>query len=137
MAETEVKLDTKAWNSLLNKIGSKLKNVYPELRAATNTFGFKDIIEHFKQERGPAGRWARLKYRKGKALQDTGRLRNSLLPGSGMQERVGNNAVLLFTNVEYAGTHNYGKGKIPQREFMWLSSNAQEQILNYIMNKLV
>jgi phage gpG-like protein len=132
MAQSEVKLNSKEWNKLINKISKNLKNIVPILKPAVNVFGFKDINDHFQREQNPKGRWAKLKYRKGKPLQDTGNLRNSFLPA----RRQGRDAVLMINNAPYAGIHNYGKGRM-HREFMWLSQGAQENILNYIMNKLV
>ena len=57
----EVYLDDRRWRRLLNNIGEKVKNPYPLLRLGANTFGFQDIIDHFRQEKGPEGRWPRRK----------------------------------------------------------------------------
>ena len=132
MAETNVKLESKEWTKMLNKIEKNMKNINPILRAGINVFGFKDINDHFQREENPSGKWAPLKYRKGKPLQDTGNLRNSFLPAKDQ----GRNAVLMINNAEYASIHNSGKGRM-HREFMWLSDSAKQDILNYIMNKLV
>ena len=132
MANTEVKLDSKEWNKLFDKINKNLKNINPILKESVNVFGFKDINDHFRREANPNGKWAPLKYRKGKPLQDTGNLRNSFLPARAQ----GNNAVLMINNADYAGKHNYGKGRM-HREFMWLSQSAQEQILDYVMEKVI
>lgn len=51
-----------------------------------------------------------------KPLVDTARLRNSITV------RVTRQAVALGTNVIYAGTHLFGRGRIPARPFMPISS---------------
>lgn len=119
--------------------------------------GFKDIQQHFRDERGPHGKWPSLSpntvsaRRKGsgrtgkrrskikskfktRMLQDTGRLRNSFMPTGG-RRRFLPNSVVLFTDVEYAGIHNFGgkagrnqSVKIPKREFMWISESAKRQM---------
>lgn len=120
-------------------------------------FLFKDIQKHFKDERGSGGSWPKLKSRKGKPLQDTGRLKSSFISASGKD------FAKVSTNITYAGIHNDGgsiserfvrpikkkalhfltrdgkhafsKGHniptthIPQREFMWLSDEAKNNIL--------
>lgn len=137
MADTKVKLDSKHMSRYIKGMGVKLKNVHAQLKVGANTFGFSDIMKHFRDEQSSFGGWAPLKSRDGKPLQDTGTLRNSLMPSSGITKKVDSSSVLLFTNVKYAGKHNRGEGRIPQREFMWLSSNAQENILNLVMNWVV
>jgi phage gpG-like protein len=138
MSDTTVELDSKEWDDYLKQVGKKLEDSTNDLKVAVNIFGFKDIQEHFHSESGPNGGWEPLKYRKGKILQDTGTLRNSLLPGGGLSSEAKNEVLMFVAGPAsvYAGTHNYGRGAIPQREFMWLSENAQEQILNYVMNEI-
>jgi len=67
----------------------------------------------------------------------SGNLRKSFLPGMGQTKQKGKYGILLFTNVPYAGKHNYGLGGMPKREFMWLSGPAQERMLNLILSGLV
>lgn len=83
--------------------------------------GMSRTLVGFEKEQGPWGqRWDAPKYRSGKALQDTGRLRASIhveaTPGG----------FRLFTNVVYAAIHNFGgtirrgaRGiRIPMRQFL-------------------
>lgn len=133
MADSRVFFDSAEWDRYLKKTKQKIENIYPALKAAVSSMGFQNIIDHFEREENPRGRWAKLKYRKGKPLQDTGTLRNSFLPGRGKTERVGKASILMFTEIDYAGIHNKGKGRM-HREFMWLSDEAKELILKNIMN---
>ena len=137
---TPVTLSAKEWQKFLKKV-DKIKKPFPLLRSAFFTFGFADIQRHFRAESGPSGAWAGIK-RAGKILQDTGRLKNSILPGNAKQS--GRNGILIIAstkaagaNTEYAGIHNRGEGRVAKREFMWLSAIAQERILNQVMSKLV
>lgn len=67
----------------------------------------------FQQSRSPDGNaWARLKYREGMPLLDTGRLRNSILV------RTTDGGIRVSTNVVYAATHQYGRDSIPARPFL-------------------
>jgi len=85
---------------------------------------FREVINHFSTERGPSGRWKPLKsetikrrrQKSSKPLQDTGRLRGSL------RHRVVNRGKegVIFTNLKYAPTHQYGYKKIPARPYVWL-----------------
>ena len=88
-----VKLNAKDLKRSLNKINlaakilKKDKNI---LFKKISILAFKDIQDHFRKEAGPNGRWKPLKLRKGRILQDTGRLRGSLMPGIGKQMTQGN-----------------------------------------------
>lgn len=87
---------------------------------------YKECIEHFENEEGPKGKWeplspvtlARRRQGKGtggaKILQDTGRLRSSIL-FRGLRD-----SAIVFTNVIYGIIHQDGYKKIPQRKFLWL-----------------
>lgn len=81
---------------------------------------YREVMRHFEQEQGPAGRWrplAQPRERGGtKVLQDTGRLKGSI------RHRVlkGGKAGMIFTNIKYALQHQRGKGWLPARPFIWL-----------------
>lgn len=154
MAESKVLLDDRQWRWFIRDISKKLKNAIKYLKVGASTYGFRDIIDHFRKEEGSDGKWPkrsaftqRLYERKGKKdsrynpsnrlLQLTGNLRKSLLPASGRVRPKGKNTVMLFTDVPYAAKHNYGEGKIPQREFMWLSDQTTQKIVDYILGQVV
>lgn len=64
----------------------------------------KLVADGFKSQCDPYGvSWAPLKSRKGKILQDTGRLRASFAPGA-----VGPDGFSIGSNVEYAAAQQYG-----------------------------
>lgn len=150
-----VVLQSGEWTKFLRDLKANASNSYKWLMAGANTYGFRNVIEHFSKEEGPSGKWTKRSSRtqemykrlsrtnsrynpNNKLLQLTGNLRKSLLSGGSQNlKRYGNNAVMMFTNIEYAGKHNYGKGRIPQREFMWLSDKTQSDILELVLNKVV
>jgi phage gpG-like protein len=101
----------------------------------------RDVIRHFKEEMGDTGKWEALKpatllaRRTGekkrlgtKILQDTGRLRASI--GTGMEGA----RPFVGTNVIYGGTHQFGRGSIPERPFLWLSEDAKSELIVNMMN---
>ena len=163
MAELRLELKDEAWREFISNIDSRLKNPNKLLRTIYFTYGFKDIVQHFRDEEGSEGKWPprsdrtnemydRINKGKGKnagsyrssnkLLQLTGKLRSSLLYG---EERANNSsvtnhgqyAISIFSNVKYAGVHNYGYKNIPQREYLWLSENAQELMCRGILNFVI
>lgn len=61
----------------------------------------------------------RLKGKGGKPLLDTGRLRASLVAeGTGSVKEITRIGFRLGTNIVYAATHQYGRGRIPARPFI-------------------
>lgn len=69
--------------------------------------------EGFEKSRNPYGeKWKKLKYRNGQPLRLTGRLEASIRPVSSAERFV------LETNVVYSATHEFGRGPIPQRQFL-------------------
>ena len=102
---------------LTGDAGEKLKEVRKvvsdERRTVSRIIGIevqKGIQSNIRRGRDASGaKWPDLKYRNGKPLQDTGRLRNSitweLRPGG----------VRVGTNVIYAAVHNFGAVIKPKR----------------------
>ena len=127
----------------LKKIEQNIKNDRAMFTKMA-VWAFKDVQDHFQKESGSSGRWPSLSQatiksrRQGKKagrsprmLQDTGRLKNSLLPTTG-KTRFIPDGVILYTDLVYASAHNFGTDKIPQREFMWLSNEAKRQIIEVV-----
>lgn len=84
-----------------------------------------------------AGRpkWLGLKYRAGKPLTDTGRLKDSF---STMYD---NDTALVGTNIIYAAIHNFGgqagrnrKVTIPQREFLVLTNEDEQSLMDDVQD---
>jgi len=92
--------------------------------------GLADVLKHFRDESGPNGKWAPLKSRDGKILQDTGRLRGGTKAFT-MPDRT-----ILINNVAYGSYHQDGKG-VPQRKFLWISDKAfdlmEKTLLRYFI----
>ena len=111
---------------------------------------FRDVIEHFRRQEGPEDKWkdwsprysafmASIGRSGNKLLQFSGRLRNSFQPTNVRKVSEG---ILWFNNAKtakgfpYAAAHDQGGPKLPQRQFMWLSEKAtndiEEQILRFL-----
>jgi phage gpG-like protein len=105
---------------------------------------FRDIIKHFEQEAGPTGRWVEWSKsyqnaiakgwarKPGKILQDTGRMRNAFQISSFRRGANGYewfNPAKTASGFPYAAAHDEGGPKLPQRQFMWLSSTALDQVM--------
>jgi len=105
----------------------------------------RDIQLHFRNSESQDGKWQPV-LRGGKPLQKTGALQQSI------SEAIhGDDTIEVGTNLKYARIHNFGgvikpingkylsfkigdnwirkkQVKIPQREFMWLSEDADTKI---------
>ena len=140
MSDYELKIGLKGHHRIANKLLNveKLASNPRPILDRWAVLGFRDVIDHFRKEEGPGGSWAALsqatlqmrrkgkKSRSDKILQDTGTLRNSLLPGSGLT-RFEPTKVILSTRVEYGAKHEFGIG-VPKRRFMWISDAAKERM---------
>lgn len=91
-----------------------------------------DLAQGFSSSKSPEGvAWAPLKHPRpkghnqdNKPLIDTGKLQSSVLyQGADHIEGVSGQGLVIGTEVEYAGVHQYGSTKknIPQRKFMGFS----------------
>ena len=105
------------------------------------TKGWKDVIEHFRDESGPDGKWKALKHTRAsggnRILQDTGRLRLAQ-----RWRTVGYDEAHIFTQIKYAAIHNFGgtvktkSGKsfeMPQRKFLWISDKAKLSMIKTLL----
>lgn len=99
----------------------------------------RDVQKHFADEQAPHSKWQGLKpitiFRKGSSriLQDKRRLLQSIRTDSN------NNKAETGTNLKHKGfsypkLHNFGGTKTPQREFMWLSQEAEDRIVNTVVD---
>ncbi len=80
---------------------------------------------------GGRPKWLGLKYRNGKPLIDTEGLRESI------SKMADNDTAIVGTNMVYAAIHNFGgmagrnrKVRIPQREFMKLTEQDQDDLMD-------
>jgi len=151
MNDSKVILSDREWKEFFRKIKGNLSEPFRLLKVAANTYGFADIINHFKQETGERGAWAKRKKStqrsyasKGKKdrryspsnklLQLTGQLRNSLLPGEGKITKKGHFGALMFSTSRVGIYHQKGTSKMKKRDFMWLSGRATQRMSDLILS---
>ena len=153
----EAVLDTSQWDLFLTSLSKRFEKASEYLKVAVSTKGRADVLDHFANQSGPSGRWpprspkTQADYaRRGKTnakynpsnllLQLTGRLRGSILPAGreGGVKVINKNAVMLFSAVEYSRAHDEGiPGRLPQRQFMWLSSKGNEEVANVFLGAIM
>lgn len=156
--KAEATFDNKAVQDFINNLNRRTvfmkegNKKYVSLISATV---FQDVMDHFSKEEGSDGPWqmwtigyARQMNMKGKSgnkvLQDSGRLRNAFAPTKWKNDQ---GAIYWYNNAKtktgfpYAAAHDEGGPQLPQRDFMWLSSRALENIaertLQFIMEENV
>lgn len=122
--------------AFFRSIQSSLKNIKDgnnKFVALLDTVILRDLVEHFDNQMGSGGPWAKWNkaYAKNRAskgrtkiLQDTGFLRNNFQPNS---VRKVSGGLLWFNKTPYAGAHDEGIGQT-KRDFMWLSEKAAESL---------
>ena len=152
---TTVVLDDKQWKKFFGRLRRDLKDPLPKLKTLAATQGFANIIAHFRDERGYEGKWQQRKWTtqaayaklnkknkrynpNNKLLVLTGDLRKDFRIAK-RQKRghiISNHGVELYTEIPYAGTHNYGHGDIPKREFMYLDGDTQQKLADSLIKWL-
>lgn len=154
MADSVVLLDDREWRRFLRGMRDKLRDPFALLKLGAMTYGFQDIIDHFRQEQGSEGSWAKRKpstqrsyARMGKydrryspsnrLLQLTGKLRGSLLPTKGGIKRQGRYGALMFSSSPVGIFHQKGTRKMVKRDFMWLNDPAQQRMVDLILSRVV
>ncbi len=112
---------------------------------------YGDVMDHFKQEMGSKGAWQawstmysrhmqRIGRGNNKKLQFSGRLRQNFRPEN---RRVTDSSINWFNNAKtrsgypYAWGHDNGDGKLPQRDFMWLSNKAAERMAEVVWEAIL
>jgi phage gpG-like protein len=63
-------------------------------------------------------------------LVQTGDLRRSIV------KTLGNKKVVISTNVTYAAKHNFGKGKLPKRQFMGESKTLEKNMQKTVQEEV-
>lgn len=124
-ADLRFTLDTAVYGEALRRVETELGDL-SELMGLLCGRVIKMVTRKFAQS-GPG--WAplskrtlqrrRKKGRGAKPLLDTGRLRASVVAeGEGGVREITSIGFRLGTNLKYAGTHQFGRGKVPARPFM-------------------
>lgn len=122
---------------LLNELRDRMGNIEPVMDAVGQVY-LSGVLQRFVDQKAPDGTpWKplspvtldrrRKKGRGAQILRDTGRLMNSL------SYKTSGNTVTVFTNVKYAGTHQYGFKKIPARPFLGINDADNDAVLE-VMN---
>lgn len=132
--------DDKVKRKLL-EVAQRAKNPNYAMKLIANAM-YRDVIGHFRDEKGESGTWKNLKpatwkwkekhgYRQ--MLQNTGNLRRRNVPESG------DDYAAVVNDIEYAKHQNYGDpaGNLPAREFLWLSKQALQGILKLMQGYLM
>lgn len=103
---------------------------------------YRDVMTHFKEEKGSEGRWKtwspsyqehmkKIGRAGNKILQFNGRLRQTFQP---TDNKTSSRGITWFNNAKtksgypYAWGHQEGDGKLPKRDFMWLSNSALDEM---------
>lgn len=113
---------------------------------------YRDVIDHFNKEAGPEGQWTKWSDSYFNHMQKIGRSGNKILQFSGNlrnyfkpQKYDKSGGGLLWYNdaktksgFPYAAAHNNDEARrtLPQREFMWLSEKAMDDISVATLNFL-
>jgi len=141
----EIVFNDKKARAFIKQISKNVKTITALEKAWVKTISprvFRDVMDHFSKQSGENRRWKpwsknyqkhMQKIGKGgnKILQDSGRLRQSFKPTNVRKQRQGlvwfNNAKTK-TGFPYAAAHDLGGSTLPQREFMWLSDKAFQDV---------
>lgn len=126
------------WDGFFRNIDNVMQDPIPVMKTAYSVFGYKDIMDHFDKETGITNYWKpskRALEQNGQTLQDTGNLRNSVPTAKVNKE--GKRTVSIINTAPYSGYHDEGLNGHIQREFMWLSDDAQGKILDYMLKTII
>lgn len=108
--------------------------------------GIKEIVQHFRDEKGPSRKWKKLakstlarRKTRGKILQV-----NGLLRGSIAWQVLSSSAMKLIAQDKKSSTHNYGRpptggfrAAIPQRQFMYLPRTFLKRIASVFQKYVI
>lgn len=145
MADVALFVDDAQAQKWLKRLQKKIRDVKDGARKFGDLLSakvFADVIQHFESQEGSKGPWKAWsdtyaehmrKIGKGgnRILQDTGRLRQSFTPAS---HRAVSQGILWYNQAKtaegfpYAYAHQEGGKRLPKRDFMWLSTDAQGAI---------
>ena len=132
------------------------KNLRPFFRNA-RVIMLKDILEHFRKEEGPKGKWKPLKSstankivtksgkRRGfKHILQVDGTRGGLLSTINANARFDNNSASIAAVKPYAAIHQFGgkagrknSVRIPARPYMWLSNKARQLMLDFMVKHIL
>lgn len=138
----QIYVESKTATDFFTMIAKRAANPI-EATKLISTMMHRDVLRHFGAIEGPEGeQWKPLKENTWKykikhgyynILQNTGMLRRRNIPHNTSK------SAIVTNDMAYAGTHQYGNPEknVPARPFLWLSSNALEEIIRYMAKYLV
>lgn len=145
MANFTVEVRNEEILKAFDRLNKRLTNMKPILDKVSAEM-FTDVQDHFSKEVGPKNsKWPELsdktlarrrKEGKGaKILQDTGRLKNSFSHSANKTSAVLINDATNKGDL-YGAKHNFGLGRMPKREFMYLSDKAERNIISMMLDEI-
>ncbi len=147
---TEVEFKDEALRGFLKNIDSRLKDVKngrKKFVGLLSSIVFRDIMDHFKTETGPEGKWKpwsqaykesmeKSGHGGNKILQFSGRMRQNFKPTS---VRDSSNGITWFNDSKTQDGFGYAGHHDETRPFMWASDQALEnmgqQTLAFILDE--
>ena len=122
----------------LEKKSGDIKRGSKELAGIISANVFRAIISNFESQQGPDGPWQAWSnaYREhmqksgkggNRILQDSGRLRGSLMPATG-KVRASAEGIMFYSTSKYGKRHDEGTAGMPKRKFMWISDKNMNAI---------
>ena len=139
-------LEDKVWQNFVDKLNSGFGTAATLLKKAFLIIWPRESAGHFEAESGPEGGWPALSpvyaamraRREGggfKMLQISGFLRKSTTLNPKLVEFP--QGLEAISDVPYSGYLDEGTSRMPSRPFMWLGDNAQQNIMNTIMEAIL
>jgi phage gpG-like protein len=157
----EFTFESEQWQRIIKRLQKKWDSIASgndqirrEFSGIVAAVVYGDIVDHFKQEKGPDGAWVEWSKSYQEHLNKIGRgsnnklvfdakLINRITPEQSKEaiHRNTNQGILFYNNAKtksgypYAAGHDQGgsvKGRPPQRKFMWLSDKGMNRIVNNV-----
>lgn len=102
----------------LEELASRGQDLTPVLKEIGDDEVTRTLLR-FEHGKAPDGTpWKGLQSREGQTLVDTGTLRSSIT-----KQLLGSSTLLIYTDVNYAGFHQFGTRHIPARPFLGVSDD--------------
>lgn len=151
--QAEIVLEDERVRELLAELTGKVDKITERDKAVVGLLSaivYRDVIRHFEREEGPDGRWKAWSASYTKFMSSIGRSNNRILQFSGRLRsafaptniKTSADGITWFNNAKtsngfpYAAAHDEGGGRLPQRQFMWLSDEALSDIEDEIIKFL-
>lgn len=142
MAGVGIKFNDRKMKAFLKEVSSNVKDIHTKDKKFWTImagFALADVDRHFEKELGPKGKWKAWSRIYKKRMEKIGKGGNLILQDKGdlrKASRMADNSVrrrrgeLIYNPAKskdgkpYAANHDQGLNGMPQRQFMWLSQRA-------------